>query len=191
MRIRSVRHERFSEFACQPTCNQEYAGALQERLDDEAAWLAALVDARRGAEPAAQIAMVLGIALSANTVRMRAMTAKAAKNRRSKASVSLTLAAVTAQATGTPSPSTATWYFVPRLARSVGLRSAAPQEAGEAAAALGPHRAAIQDQVRMAAQHADQQGVRLRQQARPRPARHVAAQCRAARLVRSRGQATP
>src|SRR3712207_4244664 len=46
--------------------------------------------------------------LSANTVRMRAMTAKAARNSRSKARVSLTLAAVAAQATGTPSPSTAT-----------------------------------------------------------------------------------
>src|SRR5687767_2044355 len=52
---------------------------------------------------------------------MRAMTAKAARNRRSKTSVSLTLAAVATHATGTPSPSTATLYFVPRLARSVGL----------------------------------------------------------------------
>src|SRR5215203_5898138 len=49
------------------------------------------------------------------------MTAKAARNRRSKTSVSLTLAAVATHATGTPSPSTATLYFVPRLARSVGL----------------------------------------------------------------------
>src|SRR4051812_21433650 len=52
---------------------------------------------------------------------MRAMTAKAARNRRSKTSVSLTLAAVATHATGTPSPSTATWYFVPRLALSVRL----------------------------------------------------------------------
>src|SRR5215208_4436473 len=49
------------------------------------------------------------------------MTAKEARNSRSKTSVSLTLAAVATQATGTPSPSTATLYFVPRLARSVGL----------------------------------------------------------------------
>src|SRR5690349_17504872 len=49
------------------------------------------------------------------------MTAKAARNRRSKTSVSLTLAAVATHATGTPSPSTATLYLVPRLARSVGL----------------------------------------------------------------------
>src|SRR3982751_3480625 len=52
---------------------------------------------------------------------MRAITAKAARNSRSKTSVSLTLAAVATHATGTPSPSTATLYFVPRLARSVGL----------------------------------------------------------------------
>src|SRR5215213_3310632 len=52
---------------------------------------------------------------------MRAMTAKAARNSRSKTSVSLTLAAVATHATGTPSPSTATWYLVPRLALSVGL----------------------------------------------------------------------
>src|SRR6185436_8975306 len=52
---------------------------------------------------------------------MRAITAKAARNRRSNTSVSLTLAAVATHATGTPSPSTATLYFVPRLARSVGL----------------------------------------------------------------------
>src|SRR6201993_681488 len=55
------------------------------------------------------------------TVRMRAMTAKAARNSRSKTSVSLTLAAVAQQATGTPVPSTATWYLVPHLARSVGF----------------------------------------------------------------------
>src|SRR3954447_1992836 len=52
---------------------------------------------------------------------MRAMTAKAARNRRSKTRVSLTLAAVATHATGTPSPSTATLYLVPCLARSVGL----------------------------------------------------------------------
>src|SRR6476659_6866870 len=52
---------------------------------------------------------------------MRAMTAKAARNSRSKASVSLTLAAVARQATGTPSPSVAMWYLVPLLPRSVGL----------------------------------------------------------------------
>src|SRR5215213_5883826 len=46
---------------------------------------------------------------------MRAMTAKAVRNRRSKTSVSLTLAAVTAQATGTPSPSVPMWYLVPRF----------------------------------------------------------------------------
>src|SRR4051812_20337339 len=52
---------------------------------------------------------------------MRAITAKAARNSRSKTSVWLTWAAVATHATGTPSPSTATFYFVPRLARSVGL----------------------------------------------------------------------
>src|SRR4051795_7119288 len=44
---------------------------------------------------------------------MRAITAKAARNSRSKTSVSLTFAAVARQATGTPSPSVAMWYLVP------------------------------------------------------------------------------
>ena len=61
------------------------------------------------------------------------MTAKAARNSRSKTSVSLTLAAVTTQATGTPSA----------IDRDVVL--GAPLGAvgwigtGEIAAALGPH----------------------------------------------------
>ena len=59
--------------------------------------------------------------LSATTVRIRAMTAKAARNRRSKTTVSLTLAAVAAHATGMPSALTAMWSLVPRLPRSVGL----------------------------------------------------------------------
>src|SRR4051812_12260859 len=57
---------------------------------------------------------------------MRAITAKAARNSRAKTSVSLTWAAVATHATGTPSPSTATLYFVPRLARSVGLGRGRP-----------------------------------------------------------------
>jgi hypothetical protein len=40
---------------------------------------------------------------------------------------------------------------------------------GESAAALGADRAAVQDQVRVAPQHADQQGMDLRQHAEPRP----------------------
>ena len=35
--------------------------------------------------------------------------------------------------------------------------------AGEVTAALGPHRAGVEDQVGVAAQHADQRGVHLRQ----------------------------
>src|SRR3954452_23800440 len=52
---------------------------------------------------------------------MRARTAKAARNSRSKTTVSFTFAAVATQATGTPSPVVAIWYLVPRLPRSVGL----------------------------------------------------------------------
>ena len=80
------------------------------------------------------------------------------------------------QATGTPSPSSAMWYLVPRLPRSVGIGP------GQIAAALGPHRARIEDQVGIAAQHADQDGMNLRQQARPRPPLQMAAQGRAADL---------
>src|SRR5438309_3237999 len=52
---------------------------------------------------------------------MRATTAKAARNSRSKTSVSGTLAAVARQATGVPFPSVAMWYLLPILVRSVGL----------------------------------------------------------------------
>src|SRR3712207_9349426 len=83
---------RFSEFAGEAACNQEYAGALQQGLDDEAepivaqseapvlqhpgvaaldrpaplaqarsAWPSTLVDPGLGAEPAAQIPVVLGV----------------------------------------------------------------------------------------------------------------------------------
>src|SRR3954464_1910309 len=95
---------------------------------------------------------------------MRAITAKAARNSRSKTSVSLTLAAVARHATGTPSPSTATWYLVPRLALSVGLGPV------RSPCAFGAHRATVQDQVGMAPQHADQHGMHLRQHARLGPA---------------------
>src|SRR3712207_2379084 len=127
--------------------------------------------------------------LSAKTVRMRAMTAKAARNSRSKTGVSLTLAAVAAQATGTPSPSVAMWYLVPLLARSVGLgpvRSPPRLARTEQVSRIG-----VEDQVGVAAQHADQQGVHLRQQARPGPARQATAQGRAAGLVLGGGQAAP
>jgi hypothetical protein len=63
--------------------------------------------------------------------------------------------------------------------------------AGEVAAAFGAHGACIEDQVGMAAQHADQQGVHLRQQARPRPPHQAAAQGRAAGLVLGGDQAAP
>jgi hypothetical protein len=62
---------------------------------------------------------------------------------------------------------------------------------GEITPALGAHRAAIQDQIRMAPQHADQHGVHLRQQAHPGPAREPPPQGRAAGLRRCRGQAAP
>src|ERR687898_1139840 len=78
------------------------------------------MDAGFGAELSAEIAMMFGIVALVG-VRIRAMTAKAARNSRSNTKVSLTLAAVAAQATGTPSPVVAMWYLVPRLPRSVGL----------------------------------------------------------------------
>src|SRR4051794_29450328 len=117
---------------------------------------------------------------------MRAMTAKAARNRRSKMSVSLTLAAVARHATGTPSPSTATWYFVPRLALSVGLGPV-----------KSPPRLARTEQLSrirsgwITPQHADQHGVDLRQQAHPGPACQPSPQGRTAGLSRCRGQAAP
>src|SRR4051812_31442980 len=121
---------------------------------------------------------------------MRAITASAARNSRSKTSVSVTLAAVATHATGTPSRSTATWYFVPRLARLVGL---GPSGIGtrEIPGALGAHGATVQDQVGMAPQHADQHGLPLCRQAHPGPASEPPPQGRAARLSRCRGQGAP
>src|SRR3954451_24415604 len=122
---------------------------------------------------------------------MRAITAKAARNSRSKTSVSLTLAAVATHATGTPSPSTATFYFVPRLILRALLGPVRRIGPGEIAPAFGAHRAAIQDQVGVAPQHADQHGVHLGQQAHPGPACEPPAQGRAAGLSGCRGETTP
>src|SRR5688572_14404187 len=97
------------------------------------------------------------------------MMAKAARNSRSNTRVSWTFAAVAAQATGTPSPIVATWYLVPRLPRSVGLGPVSRIGPGQIATPLGPHRAGIEDQGRIAPQHADQDGMNLRQQANRRP----------------------
>jgi hypothetical protein len=70
------------------------------------------------------------------------------------------------------------WYLVPALA-SVGRIGA-----GQITAPLGPHRAAVEDQGRIAAQHADQHGMDLRQQADARPLLQMAAQGRTADLPR-------
>src|SRR3954466_12211210 len=122
---------------------------------------------------------------------MRAITAKAARNSRSKTSVSLTLAAVATPATGTPSPSTATFYFVPRLILRAPLGPVRRIGPGEIAPAFGAHRAAIQDQVGVAPQHANQQGVHLGQHPRLGPACEPPPQGRAAGLVPCRAQAAP
>src|SRR4051794_787790 len=122
---------------------------------------------------------------------MRAITAKAARNSRSKTSVSLTLAAVATHATGTPSPSTATFYFVPRLILRAPLGPVRRIGPGEIAPAFGAHRAAIQDQVGMASQHANQQGVHLGQHPRLGPACEPPPQGRTAGRVPCRAQAAP
>src|SRR3954469_15872919 len=123
--------------------------------------------------------------LSANTVRIRAMTAKAARKRRSNTSVSLTLAAVATHATGTPSPSTATLYFVPRLARSVGLGPV-----------RSPARLARTEQLSRIRSGwprsmPTSKGVPLGQHARLGPACEPPPQGRTARLVPCRAQAAP
>ncbi len=123
--------------------------------------------------------------LSANTVRMRAMTAKAARNSRSKASVSLCVGRRGGASDRNAVP-------VHRdVVLGAQLRAVRRVGAGEVTAALGAHRAAVQDQVGVAAQHADQQRMHPRQQARPGPVRQAAPQSRAADLVRCRQQAAP
>src|SRR5579863_4174119 len=94
--------------------------------------------------------------LSAKTVPMRTRTAQADRNSRSNITVSLTLAAVATHATGTPSPPEPVEghrdvIFGPLFAAVGGVG------AGQIAAAFGPHRAAIQDQVRVTAQHRHQE----------------------------------
>src|SRR5918993_2603865 len=84
------------------------------------------MDAGFGAELPAEIAMMFGIVAFVG-VRIRVMTAKAARNSRSNTRVSLTFAAVAVQATGTPSPIVATWYLVPRLPQSVGSVRSPPR----------------------------------------------------------------
>src|SRR5689334_17024351 len=82
----------------------------------------ALVEPGLGAERPAQLAVGLSIvALVGEHGADAGHDREALRNRRSNRSVSLTLAAVAAHATGTPSPVVATWYFVPRLPRSVGF----------------------------------------------------------------------
>jgi hypothetical protein len=67
--------------------------------------------------------------------------------------------------------------------RRVGARQITP--------AFGADRAAVQDQIRMAPQHADQHGMDLRQQARLGPACQPSPQGRSADLSLCRGQAAP
>src|SRR4051794_31723995 len=62
---------------------------------------------------------------------------------------------------------------------------------GQIATALGPHRAGIEDQVWMAAQHGGQQRVYLRQQSRFGPARQNPAQGRSTGLIRGGPQTAP
>ena len=63
--------------------------------------------------------------------------------------------------------------------------------ASQIATALGPHRASIEDQGRVAAQHADQDGMNLRQHTDARPLLQMAAQGRTADLAGARRQAAP
>jgi hypothetical protein len=63
--------------------------------------------------------------------------------------------------------------------------------AGEIAAALGPYRAGVEDQIGVAAQHGGQERMDLRQQASSGPARQAAAQGRTAGLIRGGRQAAP
>src|SRR3954452_11788655 len=63
--------------------------------------------------------------------------------------------------------------------------------ASQIATALGPHRARIEDQGRVAAQHADQDAMNLRQHTDARPLLQMAAQSRTADLAGGRRQAAP
>lgn len=64
-------------------------------------------------------------------------------------------------------------------------------DVGRCSQARDWHRAAVKDQVRVAAQHGHEHRVHLRQHARPRPGVQAAAQRRAARLFLRRLQAAP
>jgi hypothetical protein len=101
---------------------------------------------------------------------MRAMTAKAARNSRSKTSVSLCVGRGRRAGDRNAVPGDRDVILTAPLGA---VRGIGP---GEVAATLGSHRAAVQDQVGMAPQHADQHGVNLRQQLGLRPTRQEAAE---------------
>src|SRR3954464_4470222 len=108
---------------------------------------------------------------------MRARTAKAARNSRSNTTVSFIPAsagtAVRRRGRAGDRHAVAGGRDVVLGAWLAAVGGIGP---GQLAAALGPYRATVQDQGRVAAQHADQHGMDLHQQAAPCPLFQISAQ---------------
>src|SRR4051794_6600817 len=174
---------RFSELPGKLSCNQEYTSGLEQRLHDEVEPVVAqseapvlqnpgiaaldrpaalaqsgsvrattLVDAWLGAEPAAKVAVALSV-----VPFVRKDRADAGHDREGGEEQALKDERVVDIGRG---HSAGHRYAVPVSSDVVfgaSLAAVGWVGTGEVATTLGPHRAAIEDQVRMDTQHADQQ----------------------------------
>src|SRR4051812_48978533 len=208
---------RFSELPSKPPCNQEYTSGLEQRLHDEAKPVVAqgealvlqnpgiaaldrpaalaqsgsarpttLVNVRLGAELAAEVAVVFGVIALVGEDR-----ADASHDREGRQEQALEDERVVDIGCGDGAGHRNAVPVGPNVVFGAPLAAVGWVGACEVATTLGPHRAGVEDQVGMAAQHADQQRVHLAQHGGLGPAGEAAAQGRAAGLVLAGPQAAP
>ena len=198
-------------------CNQEDACALQERLDDEpepviaqsetlvlkhprvaalhrpaplaqsrAGRLTSQVDPRRDTEEAAQIAMVLSVVPFVGE-----HGADPGHNREGGQEQALEDERIVNIGGGGHARNRHAASIYCDVVFGPPLGTVGRIGPGEIPCAFGAHRATVQDQVGVAPQHANQQGVHLGQHTRLGPACQPSPQGRTAGLRRCRGQAAP
>src|SRR4051794_22476288 len=208
---------RFSELTGEAVCNQEYVGGLEQRLDDEAepvvaqrqapvfqdpgiaafdrpaplaqsrpTRLTTLVNARLGPKGAAQLAMMLSVVAFVGEYR-----ADAGHDREGSQEQPLEDKRVIDIGGGREAGDRHALAIGGNVVFGASLGPIGRIGTGQIATALGPHRAGIEDQVGMAAQHGGQQRVYLRQQSRFGPARQNPAQGRSTGLIRGGPQTAP
>src|SRR4051795_12436313 len=183
-----VHKRQFSELTGEAICNQEYASGLEQRLDDEAepviaqgeasvlqypgiaafdrpaplaqsraARLTTLVNARLGMKGAAQLAMMLSVVALVGEYR-----ANAGHDRKGGQEQPLEDKRVINIGRRREAGHRHALAIGGNVVFGASLGPIGRIGAGEIAPALGPHRAGIEDQVGMAAQHGGQQRVYLR-----------------------------